>query len=232
MKKKWIHSFLYFSKRDRNGIAVLLVLICATIIVPYFIPEKDVTPTINWELQRKIDSVVQYQNNPYQPKNENTSSSPASFSTKLHPFPFDPNTISSEGWLQLGLSSRTVETIINYRNKGGRFYKPEDLRKIYTLKKEEADALIPFIRLPDVASAPPEQRQKFKSAKTYAVVRINSATEEDWKALPGIGDVLSKRIVKFRNAIGGFSSVEEVSKTYGLTDSVFQQIKPYLVLED
>jgi DNA uptake protein ComE-like DNA-binding protein len=48
--------------------------------------------------------------------------------------------------------------------------------------------------------------------------------------LPGIGDVLSKRIVKFRNSIHGFKSIDDIKKTYGLSDSTFQIILPYLTI--
>ena len=68
------------------------------------------------------------------------------------------------------------------------------------------------------------------SRKQYKTIDINNATEEDWKSLPGIGDVLSKRIVKFRTSRGGFQSVDDVARTYGLKDSVFQMIRPYLKL--
>ena len=59
---------------------------------------------------------------------------------------------------------------------------------------------------------------------------VNTATEEDWKTLPGIGEVLSKRIVKYRNAKGGFKNIDEVAKTYGISDSEFAVIRPYLVM--
>ena len=61
-------------------------------------------------------------------------------------------------------------------------------------------------------------------------IEINTATEEDFKALPGIGDVLSKRIIKFRTSIHGFKSVDDISRTYGLSDSTFQLILPYLTI--
>ena len=82
------------------------------------------------------------------------------------------------------------------------------------------------MKVPDKKSVP-----EIVTAKKMLVINVNAARAEDLKALPGIGDVLSERIVRFRNKLGKFSSVEEVGKTYGLPDSTFQKIKPYLVLE-
>ena len=47
-------------------------------------------------------------------------------------------------------SDKTIHTILNYRNKGGRFKQPEDLRKIYGLQKEEADLLIPYVQIKSI----------------------------------------------------------------------------------
>lgn len=61
-------------------------------------------------------------------------------------------------------------------------------------------------------------------------IDINTADSLDWKTLPGIGNVLSKRIVKFRDKLGGFYCIEQVSRTYGLEKDVFERIKSRLVL--
>ena len=50
-------------------------------------------------------------------------------------FYFDPNTMDSITAIRLGIPSRQVITLMRYRNKGGRFYRKEDLAKLYGLKK-------------------------------------------------------------------------------------------------
>jgi competence ComEA-like helix-hairpin-helix protein len=61
-------------------------------------------------------------------------------------------------------------------------------------------------------------------------VDINQADTSAWATLPGIGSKLSLRIVNFREKLGGFYSIEQVAQTFGLPDSVFQRIKPMLLL--
>ncbi|GAA5222251.1 ComEA family DNA-binding protein [Membranihabitans marinus] len=58
---------------------------------------------------------------------------------------------------------------------------------------------------------------------------INLADTNEFKLLTGIGSYRAKRIVSFRNALGGFVSVDQLGETYGLPDSVFQKIKIQLV---
>ncbi len=234
MKNEFLKSLFYFTKRDRNAVIILIGFIFIVMLLPTLFPKNEIKPQVDKSLQAQIDSIVHYQqssinfsNNSYK-KYDNKDQSSA---IKLKPFRFDPNTLSEEGWLQMGLQERTVQILMNYRNKGGRFRKADDLRKIYSLKEEEANALIPYVSIAGYSEKneynnPSEDRIQRK--KTYTSININTASEVEWKALPGIGDVLSKRIVKFRNSIGGFTAIDDVKKTYGLSDSTFELIKPYL----
>jgi DNA uptake protein ComE-like DNA-binding protein len=51
-------------------------------------------------------------------------------------------------------------------------------------------------------------------------------------ALPGIGSKLAARIVKYREQLHGFYSVDQVAETYGLPDSTFRKIRKWLVIKD
>ncbi|MEK7256097.1 MAG: helix-hairpin-helix domain-containing protein, partial [Bacteroidota bacterium] len=46
--------------------------------------------------------------------------------------------------------------------------------------------------------------------------------------LKGIGTFYAKRIVNFREKLGGFYSIQQVGETFGLPDSTFQKIQPLL----
>ena len=62
-------------------------------------------------------------------------------------FDFDPNTITTAGWVRLGVSERTAATIDKYRSKGGRFRKAEDLLRIYGLSEHDKERLLPFVKI-------------------------------------------------------------------------------------
>lgn len=156
-------------------------------------------------------------------------------------FPFDPNKASKEDWLKLGVSEKTASTILKYRMKGGKFRKAEDLKKIYTLKAADYDRLAPYITIEGeeeevlgfAATVPNDVPKSYdvptKPKKNTTVkININTATVEDWKRLNGIGEGYAKRIIKFRNVLGGFVSIDQIGETYGLPDSTFQKIKPQL----
>jgi competence ComEA-like helix-hairpin-helix protein len=71
-----------------------------------------------------------------------------------------------------------------------------------------------------------------KKTFRYEIVDINLADTTAFIALPGIGSKLASRIINFREKLGGFYSVQQIAEVYGLADSVFQKISPYLQLKD
>jgi competence ComEA-like helix-hairpin-helix protein len=171
-------------------------------------------------------------------ESENFEAKQAALKTEL--FAFDPNTASEEDFLRLGLSQRTAKSILNYRAKGGQFRKKEDFRKIYTLDEADYLRLESYIVIGggEVAAVEAPRPQTYSGgsempAPKFAfkgLLDINRASMEDWQRLPGIGEKRARQVVNFRESLGGFLSIEQVSEMYGLPDSVFQKIRPMLTL--
>jgi competence ComEA-like helix-hairpin-helix protein len=63
-------------------------------------------------------------------------------------------------------------------------------------------------------------------------INLNRADSAELVKLYGIGPVLSKRIIKYRNSLGGkFQSVDQLKNVYGLSEETFNSIKPYLIVD-
>lgn len=167
-------------------------------------------------------------------KREKTGYSDERFTVEL--FQFNPNNASKEDFVKLGLTEKTAAIILKYREKGGTFRNPEDLKKIYGLKDKDYTRLLPYMVFEEpaemktvFATATPVKSPDFPS-RTHkpVVIDINQASIEEWQQLRGIGTAFAKRIVNFREKLGGFVNLEQVGETYGLPDSTFQIIKPQL----
>lgn len=146
-------------------------------------------------------------------------------------FNFDPNTLNESGWQRLGLKDKTISTIQNFVKKGGRFYKPADIGKIWGLHQDEVQRLIPFVQIKNsnTNNYPENKANETKAYEksTYApsIIDINTVDTAVLIALPGIGNKLSLRILAFRDKHGGFYEVEQIGETFGLPDATFQKIK-------
>lgn len=228
--------------------ALILLLIFLPFFFPYFMPEKKYDHS-QFEKEiaalkiKKPDSTTDR----FSTDDDNNSRDFRQSSDKNYYsskpagelFYFDPNTLPVEGWKKLGIREKTATTIRNYISKGGRFTKPEDIGKIWGLRPDEVNRLLPYVRIEqknadknitaeNKAYAPlPE-----KTGYTRTVVDINTADTSVLIALPGIGSKLAGRIVAFRDKLGGFYKVEQVAETYALPDSTYQKIKGKLVLSN
>ena len=162
-------------------------------------------------------------------------------------FPFDPNVIGREEWRALGLSEKQIDGVQRYQAKGGRFRTKKDLGRMYSIRPEQFATLSPFILLPDSFTKkhyhnrdieprgnerehfaerwPTIQEREPYQPKLAPSVEINSADTTDLIALPGIGPAFARSIIKFRDALGGFHSLDQLSEVYILKD------KPEAVLK-
>lgn len=238
MDANHLKTYFAFSKKERGGIIALLVILVAVWFIPVLLVPGERFDEEGYAVFRhNIEQLQQQdvQRTQYKDPGAASSSFPVPSSYIAHAnatvFYFDPNTLSPEGWQRLGLSGRTAETIQHFIAKGGRFYKAEDIGKIYGLKKKDYKRLLPYVRIavkegnsPSFLHSPNTKDHNHNADP----IAINTADTTAFIALPGIGSRLANRIVSFREKLGGFYSVEQVAEVYGLSDSVFQQIKSRL----
>lgn len=137
---------------------------------------------------------------------------------KTYLFPFDPNLISRKAWDSLGVKSGHVDRIKNFLSKGGRFYKANDLKKIYGFDSLKYVELEPYIDI-----------SKKKIAENI-LVDLNLADSASLQSLPGIGPYFSKQIISYRKKLGGFYSVDQLQDIRGLKMSRVDSIRKYLIL--
>ncbi|MHA7112099.1 helix-hairpin-helix domain-containing protein [Sunxiuqinia elliptica] len=232
-----IREYFTFTRNERLGIIVLLVLIglgiAANQLVFYFEKPAQIDSDELDELMLVLDK---------QRKDAQR--------TKGVLFPFDPNTIDSLALDSLKLPLRIKRNLLKYRDKGGRFYEAADFGKLYGVTDSIYAQFEPYIVVEKTFShkkVPKEiAREKDvlsdKSKKRYQapvhhekempdLIELNLATPEELVMLYGIGEVLSKRIVKYRNLLGGFASLDQLNEVYGLKPETIKKILPYLELD-
>ena len=118
-----IRNWFGYSRRERRASFILLVIIVITIIIRYFIPEKLTDIEDKFRLNDNVISDVAV------------------------PIAFDPNIADYATLIKAGLDGKAANTLINYRNKGGKFRKAGDIGKVYGISEEQANKLIPFVQI-------------------------------------------------------------------------------------
>ena len=148
-------------------------------------------------------------------------------------FYFDPNRVTEEQAVKLGFSAKSAHTFMNYRNKGAKFYKAEDLKKLYGMTDHLFEKLKPYILIEKSAiennkwktdyKAKPKQEEKI-------LIEINSADSLQWLKLKGIGPGYTHRILKYKSLLGGYTNIEQLKEVYYFSDSLFNLIKDNLTV--
>jgi competence ComEA-like helix-hairpin-helix protein len=223
--RDFLRQFLLYSRSERRAVITLIVLILLVIISPkayHFYASKTNASSPDSTLQSDI---AQWQKGSSE-EADSSSNIVADEASNTHKsssalFYFDPNTIGVSEWQKLGLSQKQAEGIEKYKSKGGWFRKADDLNRLYSLTDEDKVRLIPYVRITGVPKA---------GSKGFYTVEINTADSAAFEALWGIGPVLSARIVKYRESLGGFTNVDQVGEVKGVRDSVFIEIKPHLTV--
>jgi competence protein ComEA len=241
-------EYLTFTRKEKIGILTIAALIILIWIFPQFIKSSNAKiPLGDTSWISELKSLAQKENDSGSPTAPDESWNDLVFdrSGKEHTndakqkmFYFDPNTLPVDGWRKLGIREKTINIIHNYLSKGGRFEKPDDLKKIYGIHPKDFARLSSYIQIETKNEDHFVGQSNSESYKTsfqvgqakYDLVEINTADTAALIALPGIGSKLAIRIINFRDKLGGFYSIDQVGETYGLADSTFQKIKPWMKL--
>lgn len=234
--RNWLAGFFYFNKQERNGIFLLCVILGLVILLRLMLPwlldgqqtvkSTPLEPDISVGIE-KHDAVVQH-------SNPETSEAPEHKQPER--FVFNPNTLSAEEAKALGFPDKLSATLINFRNKGGKFYKAQDLKKLYGMSPKLYAALESYILIPDRKSTfrrdtvYPKQSYP-KRAFPKSLLELNSADSLAIVYLKGIGPGFTKRILKYRMLLGGFHSVEQLKEVYGMSDSTYEALAAQIIID-
>ena len=214
--KKLLKEYFVFSTGERKGIIWLLTILVLLISLPFFygvmLPMQP--------LEIKITDLKSY---------DDAQKTLVSYhlETENKLFNFDPNIISDDEFSKLGFSKFNIKTIRNFLSKGGKFRKPEDVKKIFGVKLELFQKLEPFIVIKSAENNNHSFSDSTKTQKKYTtkkVVEINSADSIELVGLYRIGPATASRIIDYRNKLGGFLKLEQLTEIWGFDEDVLYDL--------
>ncbi|MBK8498144.1 MAG: helix-hairpin-helix domain-containing protein [Flavobacteriales bacterium] len=237
--KEQVKELLAMHTAERRGTIIMILVLCglsAWVIYEQWLREPDVADLA--AIEKEMQAWMAQQD---------TSDFAA---VPVEPFPFDPNTIDRRQWKQLGLTDRQIDGLERYKAKGGRFRTKGDLARMYTIESEQYERLKPFILLPDTLQRTSfvqhERFQRDTARRTWSErgertfvreplrkVEVNTADTTMLVALPGIGPSFARGIVKYRESLGGYHSLDQLAEVFVLQDKpdAVARLKEMLVID-
>jgi len=234
-----IKDYFYFSRGEKNGLIVLLIIIVFLFVLPYLIvliptKETEISKEYKNEIELFSNSLSQSQEPDY--KNRLDQYIIERYDS-LQLFYFNPNATTSEDFRKLGLTDKQIATINNYLSKGGKFYIKDDFRKIYGIRQQQFQILKPFLLLPD------NQQNNFTKydnsdskitnptqMDSLFVFNPNNASNSDFEKL-GLSEKQIGTIKNYLNKGGKFNNKEDFKKIYGISNEQFNKLEPYINIQ-
>ncbi|MBY0244541.1 MAG: helix-hairpin-helix domain-containing protein [Sphingobacteriaceae bacterium] len=233
--KNWLNNYFGFTKKEFNGLLVLFAFIIFFSAFPYVYSLFESNTEVKIEELNAIQKLTLVPDDKY----KNYSSSAYEEETIVHSerklFSFDPNLIDMLQWQVLGLSEKQAKSILNYRNKGGKFRKAEDLKKMYAINDKTYQRLLPYVKIETEKTGFSNREDKFlqqNAVKPIAkIIEINTADTTQMDEIKGVGVAFARRIVKYRERLGGFYKKEQLMEVYGLDSLKYAEIKDQITVD-
>lgn len=207
MKTNPFKEFLYFSKGDRRAIVALGCIVVFAIGVLMVVDAwKGKERDVKTEEEAAVDAEKKEERGEVVMKE------------------FDPNTVDSLTLIGFGLKPWKVKNFLHYREAGKVFRSAEDLGDTYGWTEEDVEMLASYVRVGkqyEKKEKKVEEREEWRQQAektehtsnkfhTLTKVDVNTADTAMLRRIPGVGAKISEAIVRYREKLGGFYSVEQL----------------------
>lgn len=100
----------------------------------------------------------------------------------------------------------------------------EDSKRVSSTSNHKEQTKQLFVERNEKQYGYPRQ-EKLKDAE---FITLNVTDTAQWKKIPGIGSSYAARIIKYRDKLGGFTSINQLKEVYGIDDELFDKISSYI----
>ncbi|WP_428232060.1 ComEA family DNA-binding protein [Flavobacterium sp.] len=216
-------SYFRFTTQQRTGIFLLFVIIIVLQAIYFFVdfnlPEKSFPEKEQWmSLQSEIDALKLAKSN-----------------VKPKVYSFNPNFISDYKGYKLGMSVQEMDRLLAFRKENKYVSSANEFQQVTKISDSLLNVMAPLFKFPDWVQNKSNvkterktfvQKESFKKEK-IVVLDINQATQEDLVKIYGIGEALSLRILKQKEILGCFVSMDQMNEVWGLSPEVINELNTH-----
>ena len=213
-------KYFKFTNQQRIGIFFLFVIIVVLQILYFFIDfsieEKNFSEKQKWMgLQSTVDSLKILKRD-----------------EKPKMYPFNPNFISDYKGYKLGLSVQEIDRLFAFRKQNKYVNSAIEFQNVTKISDSLLNVISPYFKFPNWVKNKESSNnytkeyieKKNPKKEKIVILDINQATQKDLMKIYGIGEALSIRILKQKESLGGFVSMEQMSDVWGLSPEVVSEL--------
>ena len=214
---KIFKSHFWYTKNQRNGILLLLIIIIFLQLILHF---------KNFDSQQMVDlslpKITSYN------KQLDSLKKKSSKKKKFKIYPFNPNYISDYKGYQLGMNVDEIDRLLAHREQRLYVNSAKEFQTITKISDSLLQKISPFFKFPEWVKKKNNQQRYITNSRIYVseitTVDINKATLKDFTAIEGVDEYISERIIKYRSKLQGFSFKEQLFEVWGLDELMVNKI--------
>lgn len=214
---KIFKSHFWYTKNQRNGILLLLIIIIFLQLILHF---------KNFDSQQLVDlsqpKITSYN------KQLDSLKKKSSKKKKFKIYPFNPNYISDYKGYQLGMNVDEIDRLLAYREQRLYVNSAKEFQTITKISDSLLQKISPFFKFPEWVQKKNNQQRYIPNSRInvseITTVDINKATLKDFTFIEGVDEYLSERIIKYRSKLQGFSFKEQLFEVWGLDELIANKI--------
>jgi DNA uptake protein ComE-like DNA-binding protein len=203
----FFESHFWYNKRQRNGILLMALMITGVQTFLYFSDDLFGNPAAVYDpaeleaMNASLDSLLARK----KPDKQRT-------------YPFNPNYMTDFKGYVLGMSPEEIDRLLHFRAKGQFLRSARDFQAVTGVSDSLLRSVSPYFKFPAF------QKKNQPPSNADEKADLNLATEEDFRKIRGVGEILSKRIVAYRSLLGGFSLQDQLYEVYKLPEETAKRV--------
>ena len=218
---KIFKSHFWYTKNQRNGILLLLIIIIFLQLILHF---------KNFDSQQMVDlslpKITSYN------KQLDSLKKKSSKKKKFKIYPFNPNYISDYKGYQLGMNVDEIDRLLAHREQRLYVNSAKEFQTITKISDSLLQKISPFFKFPEWVQKKNNNKNNQQryipnsriNVSEITTVDINKATLKDFTAIEGVDEYISERIIKYRSKLQGFSFKEQLFEVWGLDELMVNKI--------
>ena len=218
------------SKRNRRNLLLLLVILGVIIISPRILLNLSSSPKPVISFQEFKEHEKEFEVKKKEKKKFRKSKGRK---FKKLTEKSDPNLLSKEDWMRLGLSSKQSDIVLKFSERGLR--SNEDLKKIFVFPEELFELIKDSLFYPEMAKSSwkkDDYTETENDLKVVIRVDVNTADSITLKTIPGIGPFYAGKIVQHRKDLGGFLTLNQLTEIWKFDEDKLTSIREYIFLTE
>ena len=245
----YLKDFFSWSKKERIGVIALSILLLTLFLLNFFFDRWFSPKMETWNADslafysRILDSLekdVISKNSTAQQKQKSIK---LIEKNKIKYYPFDPNKIGKQEWIQFGFSEKQAQIILKYKRSIKGFKSKEDLGRCFVIDSIKMNELRPYIQIDTILFqedfiekskmivSDSVIEKKNKEIENLALVELNEADSIQLLSISGIGPYFSNKIISYRNLLGGYFRKEQLLEIWNFDSTRYLNVYNQILID-